>query len=89
MIEGSLNVSANKLQFLQDFFNVTDIDSQWLTKIYEKHPQIFPVKKGRFFEPKRFEVNFEANLGPQTNPKSSKKWSRGRHMASFGGPGGH
>jgi hypothetical protein len=59
IIESNLNVAGNKLQFIMDFFGVTDIDPTLIKSIENEYVQVRPLRKTPFFLPKRYDELFE------------------------------
>ena len=55
MIENQLNMVGNKIRFILDYFNISDIDQDLIKKIEKEYFQIDILKKNFFFEPNRYD----------------------------------
>lgn len=62
MIQNFANIVGNKLQFIKDFFNIHDMNPEPLKEIEAQHPQIPCSPRTAFFEPERFESEFEEDV---------------------------
>ena len=52
----------NKLQFLTDFFNLGSLDADFVARVQQYNPQLPHQKRTQFFEPVRYDIQFETQV---------------------------